>query len=116
MAIMGFKCNGPILPNGITVVSSEEVIVPFAPPMVFPVPNAPDRGELISIAQEPNTGNRGSFIGRTNEFGIDNHPEALTNGDWSVCVGPTASPPCFEGCIQRHVPRIGAIFQLFCVV
>ena len=62
MAVMGFKCNGPILPTGITVISSEEVIVPFSPPMVFPVPNAPDRGELVGLAEEPNTGNRGSFI------------------------------------------------------
>jgi len=113
---MGFKCNPPALPVGITVVSSEEVVDPFGPPLIFPVPNAPDRGELVSLAEEPNTGNRGSFVGRTNEFGIDNHPEAVTNGDWTVCVGPTPSPPCFEGCITHHVPAIGGVFQLFCVV
>jgi hypothetical protein len=113
---MGFKCNPPALPVGITVVASEEVLVPGFVPEIFPVPNAPDRGELVSLAVEPNTGNRGSFVGKTNEFGIDNHPEAVTNGTWEVCVGPTASPPCFEGCITQHVPAIGGVFQLFCVV
>ena len=118
---MGFKCNGPTIPQfpGITVIATEDlsVIGPLGEGhMFFPVPNAPDRGFQTSFAQDPNTGNAMAFTGRTNEFGTDVHTEAQTNANWEVCVGPTASPPCLEGCITRFVPPQGAIFQLFCTV
>jgi hypothetical protein len=122
MLAMGFKCNGPTIPQfpGITVIASEDLSV--ADPLVgvvhqfFPVPNAPDRGLQTSFAQDPNTGNAMAFTGRTNELGVDVHTEAQTNANWQVCVGPTPSPPCLEGCITRFVPPQGAIVQLFCSV
>lgn len=117
---LGFRCNIeiPRFP-GITVLSSEQLIIvtPLgSSSMVVPVPHAPNRGTQIGPAFEPNTGNASSFIGTTDEFGVDRHTDARTNADWQVCVGPTASPPCFEGCIGKHVPTQGAIFQLFCVI
>jgi hypothetical protein len=122
IAVMGFKCNGPIIPQipGITVLATEDLTT--VDPLLgtlhtfFPVPNAPDRGFQTSFAQDPNTGNMMAFTGKTNEFGVDTHPEAQTNANWQVCVGPTSSPPCFEGCITKNVPPQGAIFQLFCTV
>jgi hypothetical protein len=85
-----------------------------------PVPGVVDNGNM----QQPPLGPPGpgpqtdqAFIGSTNEFGIDDHPNARTNSVWTLTANFSKPlPQCGVPAVETiQVPPDGAIAPAHCV-
>jgi len=78
-----------------------------------PMSGVPNRGRVLQ--QFPGgTGTEPSFMGNTDAFGISDYPNAITNAQWSVAIGPAVSPPCAANVFVESVPIAGMELFYFC--
>jgi len=79
-----------------------------------PIPGVPNRGRFIHSLGFGN-GTRTSWNdGITDAFGISDYPDAVTNAQWSIGIGPSATPPCLANAFMENVPLKGMEFFYFC--
>ena len=98
-------------------VEAQEGIVDFAGEVaLFPMPSVPNRGRLLTLRSNQSTGTESSFMGTTNVAGISDYPNAITDAQWSVGVGPSTAPPCLANAFVEDVPLQGGDFVYFCFV
>jgi hypothetical protein len=94
LSMLGLSGCGiaPPFPGGIRIVT----IQTFQGIFPSPAPGVLDAGQEIFIIG-PGTGTQTSFSGATGPFGIDDHPDAMTNAHWFLQTnyGPFAAncPP-----------------------
>ena len=78
-----------------------------------PLGGVPNRGRVLQ-SFPGGTGSAVSFMGVTDAFGISDYPNALTNAQWSIAIGPALTPPCPESVFVEPVPTAGAELLYFC--
>jgi hypothetical protein len=78
-----------------------------------PIPAVPNRGRVLQFLGFGN-GHTTTFMGVTDAFGISDYPDAVTNAQWSIGVGPSVTPPCLENAFIETVPLKGMEFFYFC--
>jgi hypothetical protein len=82
----------------------------------LPVAGVIDTGSVFQILGS-GTGSDENFIGFTESDGVDDHPNALTNADWSVSFDFRLSiPVCGTGSQTGFVPIAGAEFDEKCLL
>lgn len=106
--------DSPVFPGGIRVTAFEG-IVSTGGVALFPMPNVPNQGRVLLI-RGPGNGSDSVFQGLTNARGISDYPNARTNAQWSVGVGPSTSPPCLPNAFVEEVPVQGAEFVYYCYI
>jgi hypothetical protein len=106
----------PNFPGGIRMTALE---APFeAPTATLPVAEVGDFGNLTQVIG-PGTGTQQSFgPSFTGANGIDDHPNAQTNANWSVTFDYTSSPipQCGVGGQSHLVPSGGTEFKATCLL
>ncbi len=116
VAIFTGSCPGePPFPGGIRVTALEAPAE--APSATLGVPEVGDFGNLNLIVG-PGNGSEETFVGFTSVNGIDDHPNARTNANWTVTVDYTTSPvPQCGFAAQSHlVPVGGSEFKATCLL
>ena len=78
-----------------------------------PIAGVPNRGRFLTSLGFGN-GSTTTFMGVTDAFGISDYPDAVTNAQWSIGIGPTATPPCLANVFMENVPLKGMEFLYFC--
>lgn len=94
-------------------VEAQEGIVSSGGVALFPMPSVPNRGRLIIRRSNQSTGTDSVFMGVTNAAGISDYPNAITDAQWSVGVGPSTAPPCLANAFVEDVPLQGGDFVYF---
>ena len=78
-----------------------------------PLGGVPNRGRVLQ--QFPSgRGTAPSFMGATDAFGISDYPNAITNAQWSIGIGPSLTPPCADNAFVEFVPTPGAELFYYC--
>lgn len=108
------SCNNgpPAFTQGIRDIADETLST--IPLDTFPVPNVVDSGTAANGGS--NNGIQ-SFEGVTSSFGIDDHPAAAVQTNWTVIFNyHSAIPVCGSGTTSNFVPNSGGVFTAVCVV
>lgn len=104
----------PEFPGGIRMAAFEALVV--APTSRFPVTGAADSGQML-VQFPGGTGSQTFFLGSTNLFGIDDHPNAITNASWQLTLDiGVVIPPCPPATRIRDVPVQGLIQEITCLL
>jgi hypothetical protein len=106
--------NPPNQSGGIRIEALEASLFPEFNLALFPMPNVPNRGRLLVRRSNNSTGTRSVFQGSTDAFGLSDYPDAITDAQWSVGIGPSTAPPCVETPFIEEVPLQGGVFVYFC--
>jgi hypothetical protein len=97
-------------------VQAQEGIVTAGGIALFPMPAVPNRGRVLIRRSNLSTGTDSVFMGVTNAAGISDYPNAITDAQWSVGVGPSTAPPCLANAFVEEVPLQGGEFVYFCFI
>ncbi len=90
---LGSSCEGPGQPQGVRMQSTIFPPNTVGPPCGgAPLPNVLTSGIVLQV-QGPGSGTETFWSGHlTNAFGIDDHPNALTNATWNFSFDASTSP------------------------
>jgi len=104
----------PSFSGGIRIHALQATVGPLLEMALLPMPGVPNRGRLLTRRSNLSSGTRSVFQGVTNAFGLSDYPDAITDAQWSVGIGPSAAPPCVETPFIKDVPLQGGEFFFFC--
>lgn len=104
----------PSFSGGIRVHAYQATVGVFLETALLPMPGVPNRGRLLTRRSNNSSGTRSVFQGVTNAFGLSDYPDAITDAQWSIGIGPSAAPPCVETPFIKDVPLQGGEFFFFC--
>lgn len=100
--------------GGIRIHTLEALVGELGGSALIPIPGVPNRGRLLVRRSNNSSGSQSVFQGVTNSFGLSDYPNAITDAQWSVGIGPSAAPPCVETPFIEDVPLQGGEFFFFC--
>lgn len=115
MSVAGCATTITSFHGGIRVEAQEGIVSPGGVAL-FPMPAVPNRGRLLIRRSNLSAGTDSVFMGLTNAAGINDYPNAITDAQWSVGVGPSPAPSCLANAFVEEVPLQGGHFVYFCYV
>lgn len=82
----------PSFSGRIRIHALQATVGPLLEMALLPMPGVPNRGRLLTRRSNLSSGTRSVFQGVTNAFGLSDYPDAITDAQWSVGIGPSAAP------------------------